>query len=59
MNKIYVFDLDDTLVIHQNNKVDYEKMKYDGTLDNLLKGLGKDNKFIYSIFIFYFVNLTD
>ena len=48
MDKIYVFDLDDTLVIHQNNKVDYEKMKYDGTLDKLLKDLGKDNKFIYT-----------
>ena len=58
MNKIFVFDLDDTLVIHQNHKVDYENMKYDGTLDTLLKGLGKDNKYIYTniftnIFIYY------
>ena len=48
MNKIYVFDLDDTLVIHRNHKVDYDHMKYDETLDKLLKDLGKDNKFIYT-----------
>jgi len=48
MNKIYIFDLDDTLVIHQNHTVVYENMKYDETLEKLLKGLGKDNKYIYT-----------
>ena len=48
MNNIYVFDLDDTLVIHQNGKVRYENMRPDKSLNDLLKKLGKDNKYIYT-----------
>jgi len=47
MNNVFVFDLDDTLVIHQNNKVRYELMKPDKMLNELLDRLGKD-KYIYT-----------
>ena len=49
MNNIYVFDLDDTLVIHQNGEVRYENMRPDKSLKDLLKKLGKDNKYIYIV----------
>lgn len=48
MDNIYIFDLDDTLVIHKNNKVNYKKMKEDKNLNELLNKLGKDNKFIFT-----------
>jgi FMN phosphatase YigB (HAD superfamily) len=48
MNEIYIFDLDDTIVIHENNTVNYDKMNPDETLHNLIKKLDTKELYIYT-----------
>lgn len=45
---VYVFDLDDTLIIHESLKVEYHMMKYDYLLDNLIKYSHASKKYIYT-----------
>ena len=45
--KIYIFDLDDTIIYHPFGIVDYNKMKIDKNLSKILNNLDSP-KFIYS-----------
>ena len=45
---VYVFDLDDTLIIHESSKVKYHMMKHDLLLDNLLRYSHTNKKYIYT-----------
>lgn len=44
---IYVFDLDDTIIMHHNRKVHYDKIKYDENIDLFLSSLN-GSKYIYT-----------
>ena len=45
---VYVFDLDDTLIIHESSKVKYHMIKHDVLLDNLLRHSHSNKKYIYT-----------
>ena len=44
---IYVFDLDDTCILHRNQKVNYETIKYNKNIDFFLSSLNGP-KYIYT-----------
>jgi HAD superfamily hydrolase (TIGR01509 family) len=44
---IYIFDLDDTIIMHNNAKIIYENIRYDPTIDAFLSSL-KGPKYIYT-----------
>ena len=48
MHKIYIFDLDDTIVIHEKNTVNYDKMRPDTNLENLIDKLNTKELYIYT-----------
>ena len=49
MNKrVYIFDIDDTLITHTRDNNDYYKMENDSTLKNLIETLNKDGLYIYT-----------
>jgi putative hydrolase of the HAD superfamily len=45
--KVFIFDLDDTIIYHQFGQVNYDNMRIDSTLTNLLENL-KYPKIIYT-----------
>ena len=45
--KVYIFDLDDTIIYYPNNIVNYNNIKFDNNLFNLLNNL-KHPKIIYT-----------
>ena len=45
--KIYIFDLDDTIIYYPNNIVNYDNIKFDSNLFNLLEKLNS-TKIIYT-----------
>ena len=46
--RVYIFDNDDTLIIHTQDQNDYYKMDNDGTLEGLIQHLEKDGVYIYT-----------
>ena len=49
MNKrVYIFDIDDTLITHTKDNNDYYEMENDSTLKNLIDSLKKDGLYIYT-----------
>lgn len=46
--RVYIFDIDDTLIIHTPDKIDYYEMKNDLTLQKLLRPLRKSGVYIYT-----------
>tara|TARA_B100001094_G_C18146959_1_gene781346 strand:- start:150 stop:629 length:480 start_codon:yes stop_codon:yes gene_type:complete len=46
--RVYIFDIDDTLITHTKDNNDYYKMENDSTLKNLIKSLNTDGLYIYT-----------
>jgi HAD superfamily hydrolase (TIGR01509 family) len=46
--RVYIFDIDDTLIIHTPDRIDYYHAENDGTLQKLIQGLDKSGVYIYT-----------
>ena len=46
--RVYIFDIDDTLIIHTADRFDYYTMENDETLKKLIQSLKKNGCYIYT-----------